>query len=179
MVTTIPERLSLLREQMKKAGIAAYLIPSTDAHQSEYVPECWQRRPWISGFTGSAGDVVVTIDEAGLWADSRYYLQAEDQLSGSGITLFKSGLPGVPKMEEWLVKILDAGDAVGVDPRVIGIRQSDSLAKELAEVVQREQTSQNGYDRQTAGRVPDRHAPEQSGRKAAGRSEAANEHASW
>ena len=133
MVTTIPERLSLLREQMKKAGIAAYLIPSTDAHQSEYVPECWQRRPWISGFTGSAGDVVVTIDEAGLWADSRYYLQAEDQLSGSGITLFKSGLPGVPKMEEWLVKILDAGDAVGVDPRVIGIRQSDSLAKELAE----------------------------------------------
>ena len=102
MATTVPERLTLLREQMRRIGIHAYLIPSTDAHQSEYVPTCWERRPWISGFTGSAGDVVVTLESAGLWTDSRYYLQAEDQLSGSGITLFKSGLPGVPKLEDWI-----------------------------------------------------------------------------
>ena len=71
-MTDIQSRLTALREQMRAHGIHAYLVPSTDAHHSEYVPSCWQRRPWISGFTGSAGDVVVTLESAGLWTDGRY-----------------------------------------------------------------------------------------------------------
>ena len=76
------DKLAALRERMKRHKLAAYLVPSTDAHQSEYVPECWQRRAWLSGFSGSAGDVVVTRDDAGLWTDGRYFLQAAEQLRG-------------------------------------------------------------------------------------------------
>lgn len=130
-MSQIPARLDALREQMKQAGVAAYLIPSTDAHQSEYVPDCWQRRQFISGFLGSAGDVVVTHDQAGLWTDSRYYLQAESQLEGSGITLFKSGLPGVPTIEAWLGDVLEKGETLGVDPRLTGIKSSEKMAEEL------------------------------------------------
>jgi Xaa-Pro aminopeptidase len=133
MASTIPERLTQLREQMQNYGIQAYLIPSTDAHQSEYVPDCWQRRPWISGFTGSAGDVVVTLGGAGLWADSRYYLQAADELEGTGITLFKVGLPNVPTVEEWLATELSSGDTLGVDPRVLSIKSSEKMTTELEE----------------------------------------------
>jgi Xaa-Pro aminopeptidase len=129
---SIPERLTDLRTRMREAGVEAYLIPSTDAHQSEYVPACWQRRQWISGFTGSAGDVLVTLEEAGLWTDSRYYIQAETQLEGSGIALFKSGLPNVPTMETWLARTLNNGDTVGVDPRVTGIKSSETLNRDLA-----------------------------------------------
>ncbi|MBE83822.1 MAG: hypothetical protein CME21_14770 [Gemmatimonadetes bacterium] len=128
---SIPERLKLLREKMLQVGVQAYLIPNTDAHQSEYVPACWQRRPWISGFTGSAGDVVVTLDDAGLWTDSRYFLQAEDQLAGSTISLFKSGLTNVPTKEEWLGKTLEKGDRVGVDPRVVGIKAAREIKETL------------------------------------------------
>jgi Xaa-Pro aminopeptidase len=131
MTSTIPERLDLLRAQMQRVGIHAYLIPSTDAHQSEYVPACWQRRPWISGFTGSAGDVLVTLDSAGLWTDSRYYLQAETQLSGSGITLFRSGLTGVPGIEDWVCEQLNEGMVFGVDPRVMAIKTSQKLTTDL------------------------------------------------
>jgi Xaa-Pro aminopeptidase len=133
MTPMIPERLDVLRAQMRRVGVHAYLVPSTDAHQSEYVPACWQRRQWISGFTGSAGDVLVTLDSAGLWTDSRYYLQAKSQLDLSGITLFKSGLPGVPKMEEWVGEQLQQGHTLGVDPRVMAIKTSIKLTNDLDE----------------------------------------------
>ena len=78
---SILQRLELLRTEMRRANVDIYLVPSIDAHNSEYVPECWQRRPWISGFDGSAGEVMVTLDQAYLWTDGRYFLQAEQQLN--------------------------------------------------------------------------------------------------
>ena len=112
----IKERLSKLRDLMKKYNITVYLIPGVDPHQSEYLPELWKRRHWISGFTGSAGDVVVTLDKAGLWTDSRYFLQAEEQFKGSTIDLFKVGLPETPSIEKWLYDNLTENDVIGFDP---------------------------------------------------------------
>jgi Xaa-Pro aminopeptidase len=129
----IEERITRLRELMKKEGVKAYLVPSTDPHSSEYVPECWQRRKWISGFTGSAGDVVITSDEGGLWTDGRYFIQAEMQLKGSGIRLFGIGKPDVPKMEDWIADELSEGDRIGVDPKVLSMDRARSLAKRLDE----------------------------------------------
>ncbi|MBU1699872.1 MAG: aminopeptidase P family protein [Candidatus Eisenbacteria bacterium] len=128
---SVKKRVQALRQQMKKHNISAYLVPSTDPHQSEYVPECWQRRPWISGFTGSAGDVVVGATEAGLWTDGRYFLQAEDELKGSGIQLYKMGLPGVPQIDEYLARILKKGELLGVDPRTISLERSKGIEKAL------------------------------------------------
>ena len=84
-MSTIIERLALLRKEMKAAGLSAYIIPSSDAHLSEYTPDRFKSRAWISGFNGSAGTVVVTLDKAGLWTDSRYFLQAGEQLKDSSI----------------------------------------------------------------------------------------------
>lgn len=117
---------------MKKEGIHAFLIPSSDPHQNEYVPEFWQRRKFISGFTGSAGDVVITLNTAGLWTDSRYFLQAEKQLDPSLFTLFKIGMPGVPELKEWLKKNLKKGEVLGLDPELITHREYRSLVEELA-----------------------------------------------
>lgn len=116
---------------MAKHKLDAYLIPSTDPHQSEYVPALWQRRAWISGFDGSAGDVVVLKDQAGLWTDSRYFLQAEQQLAGSGIDLYKIGLPGVPEILEFLRDNLKAGQTVGIDPRLHAHQEAMKMQKEL------------------------------------------------
>ncbi len=127
----IAERLQKLRNLMRKEKIQAYVIPSTDAHASEYVPAVWQRRAWISGFDGSAGDVIVTLDKAGLWTDSRYFLQAEAQLKGTGIDLYKIGVPGMPDMLQFLKQELKAGEAVGIDPKVISYRQAARWLKEL------------------------------------------------
>jgi len=110
---TIDERISKLRDLMKDKGVDAFIIPSFDAHQSEYVPEHWKARQWISGFTGSAGTVVVTHKEAGLWTDGRYFLQAENQLKGSEIKLFRMGLPGVPTFIEWVGEVLPPFGKVG------------------------------------------------------------------
>src|SRR6185295_19116067 len=107
---------------MREQNVQAYLIPSTDPHQSEYVPDCWQRRPWISGFTGSMGDVVITSNDAGLWADGRYFLQAEAQLKGTGIRLFRIGQPGVPTLTEFLTQQLNDGRVLGIDPQTVSIR---------------------------------------------------------
>ncbi|NOZ87019.1 MAG: aminopeptidase P family protein [Deltaproteobacteria bacterium] len=117
----IIERLKKLRSLMDTRGLAAYLVPSTDPHQSEYVPHRWRRRAFISGFDGSAGTVVVTLDNAGLWTDSRYFLQAEEQLRDTGITLFKMGEPGVPEIDEWLKEQLGPGDRIGLDPAVYSV----------------------------------------------------------
>lgn len=107
-MSTIIERLALLRKEMKAAGLSAYIIPSSDAHLSEYTPDRFKSRAWISGFNGSAGTVVVTLDKAGLWTDSRYFLQAGEQLKDSSIELFKMGVPGVPTIEGFLASELPA-----------------------------------------------------------------------
>ncbi len=117
---------------MKEEGVAAYYVPSTDPHASEYVAEVWQRRAFISGFSGSAGTVVVTADKAGLWTDSRYFLQAEGQLAGSGIELFRMGDPGVPDIEPWLGTQLKPSQALGLDARVVTAAAFDSLKAGLA-----------------------------------------------
>ncbi len=109
----IKERLSRLRKIMKSEGIDAYIISGCDPHQSEYTAGRWATRRWITGFTGSAGLVVVTMDKAGLWTDSRYYIQAEEELEDTGITLFKTGLSGVPGYLKWIVSALSPGSVVG------------------------------------------------------------------
>lgn len=126
------KRIDQLRGLMKKYKLDAYIIPSTDAHQSEYVPALWQRRAWISGFDGSAGDVVVTKDKAGLWTDSRYFLQAEAQLAGSGIELFKIGQPETVSIHEFLKNELKTGAVVGIDPSLHAHNEALNLQKALA-----------------------------------------------
>lgn len=127
----IKKRLELLRAAMKKNGFAAYLIPSADAHLSEYTPEIWKSRRWISGFTGSAGTVLVTEKEAGLWTDSRYYLQAGQQLEGTGIRLFKDGLPETPSIEQYLTDNLSEGAVVACDGRCYSHEEAAALAAYL------------------------------------------------
>lgn len=115
----IADRLKALREQMKKAGVTAYYIPTSDFHGSEYVGNHFKAREYISGFTGSAGIVVVTENEAGLWTDGRYFLQAEEQLAGSGITLYRHGQEGVPTIHQYLNDHLSSGQVLGCDGRTV------------------------------------------------------------
>ncbi len=114
---------------MERAGVHAIICADADPHQSEYVPERFRTRSWISGFRGSAGVVVVTRDSAGLWTDSRYYLEAEDALSGTPIELFRDGTPGVPGYAEWTASRLNSGDVLAVDPDVISVSLYRSLEK--------------------------------------------------
>ena len=127
-------RLGALRRTMRKHRIDAYFVPNADPHQSEYAPECWERRAWMSGFTGSAGDLLVGKDEAWLWTDGRYFLQAERQLDGSGITLMRQGVTGVPSVEGLLKSTLRKRRRLGVDPRVVTPARARSLAAALADV---------------------------------------------
>ena len=115
MNTDVSLRLEALRSDMASRNITAFIIPGTDPHQSEYYAEHWGCRTWISGFNGSAGTAVVTTDKAGLWTDSRYFLQADEQLARTGFTLFKDGLPETPSIENWLVSVLSDGDTVAID----------------------------------------------------------------
>ena len=115
MKTNIPERIAALREAMKQHKIDAYIIPTSDPHMSEYPADCWKYREWISGFTGSAGTVIITADKAGLWTDSRYFLQASTQLEGTGIELFKMMLPETPTIPEFLTHELKEGQTVGLN----------------------------------------------------------------
>ena len=121
------DKIAALRRLMAERGLAAYLVPSTDPHQSEYVPECWRRRAWASGFNGSAGDLLVTARQAGLWTDGRYFLQAEGQLDGSGVKLFRMGDPGVPTLHAYLAKILKDGDQLGIDPATVSAAEARRL----------------------------------------------------
>ncbi len=127
----ISKRLSALREKMKENELHAWLTPGTDAHQSEYVPALWQRRAWISGFTGSAGDVLITLDSGGLWTDGRYFVQAEQQLAGSGIRLMKMGRSDTPDMVDFLAQRLEEGQSVGIDPRTMSHRQALSFKQKV------------------------------------------------
>jgi len=118
---TVQERLTALRQLMSQNNIDVYLIPSADNHQSEYVGEYFKSRAFITGFTGSAGTAVITMDKAGLWTDGRYFLQAEKELSGSGIELYKMGNPGVPTVDEFLDSVLHENGVLGFDGRVISM----------------------------------------------------------
>ena len=100
--TEINERVRALRTYMQKNGLQAFIFPSTDPHCGEYVPEHWMTRQWISGFNGSAGTAVVTLNDAALWTDSRYFLAAADQLNGTPFCLMKDGLEETPSISEWL-----------------------------------------------------------------------------
>ena len=131
MTGTDSDRLTTLRALMEKYELAAYVVPSADPHQSEYVASCWQRRAFISGFTGSAGTAVVTMDGGGLWTDSRYFLQAEAQLAGTGIELFRMGDAGVPEMEDWLGAVLPEGARVGADPSVFSVGGWKNISNSL------------------------------------------------
>ncbi len=116
---------------MKAQGLAAYILPSADPHQGEYVADHWKSRPWLSGFTGSAGTVVVTADHAGLWTDSRYFIQAEAQLDGSGVTLHKLGVPHTPEHLDWMKENLPSGGKVGLDGRLFSVGQIRRMAKQF------------------------------------------------
>lgn len=125
------KKVEQLRKLMKENKIDAYIITSSDPHLSEYVSEHWKARSWMSGFSGSAGTLVITMKENGLWTDGRYYIQAEKQLEGSNIKLFKQGQTDVPTYIEWLGDTLEEGACVGFDGRVF----AQSSAKEIEEAL--------------------------------------------
>ena len=127
----IVKRISLLREAMKQQGISACIIPGTDPHASEYIAEYWKERQWISGFDGSAGTAVVTLNGAGLWTDSRYFLHAAEQLEGTGIELMKQGLPETLEILPWLASQLKAGEKVGVNAQMFSLNSYSAMKTEL------------------------------------------------
>lgn len=125
----VNEKINLLRNMMKNHGLSAYVIPSSDAHLSEYVATHWQGRAYMSGFTGSAGTLVITLDESGLFTDGRYFIQAENELKGSEVKLFKMAQPGVPTINEYLVSVLNEGDTVGFDGKVLSVATVKEMKK--------------------------------------------------
>lgn len=129
MNTTI--RLSALRDSIKKNGLNAYIIPSNDAHQSEYVADHWKSREWISGFTGSAGTVLVTLEKSGLWTDSRYFLQGEQQLANSEMELYKPKDRFASEYINWLTEQLTEGDTVGIDGNICSLSHFERYEKIL------------------------------------------------
>ena len=128
----IKERIEALRAWMRSQGVAAFITPSNDPHSGEYVPRHWQSREWISGFTGSAGTAVITTKEAALWTDNRYFLQAEEQISGTEYVLMKLGLEDTPSVSEWLSGVLQSGDKVGVDGSCFTIAEFQGLKTSLS-----------------------------------------------
>lgn len=126
------KRLRALRKAMKAAGIDAYVVPATDPHLGEYVPDHWKVIRWLTGFTGSAANVVITKSFAGLWTDSRYFIQAEQQLSGSGFELMKLRIPHTPEYIDWLAVNLKKNSVVGVDGRVYATGLYKQMEKALA-----------------------------------------------
>ena len=115
----VTEKIAVLRNLMQQDGIDYYYIPTNDFHGSEYVADYFKCREYMSGFTGSAGSLLVSATEAGLWTDGRYFLQAEAQLAGSGITLYRMGEPGVPKIFEYIAQHIQPGQCLGFDGRMV------------------------------------------------------------
>ena len=132
MKQSIKERVHALRMTFHPNSIKAFIIPSTDPHLSEYVAPHWMSREWISGFTGSAGTAVILMDKAGLWTDSRYFLQATKELEGSGITLYKEMLPETPSITEFLCQHLKPGESVSIDGKMFSVQQVEQMKEELA-----------------------------------------------
>ena len=128
----IQKRINALRSAMIQKGIDIYIIPTADFHHSEYVGDYFKFREYMTGFTGSAGTAVFTRKKAGLWTAGRYFIQAEQQLAGSGIDLYRSGEPGVPSIEEFLEKELQEGQILGFDGRTISYEEGTSY-RQLAE----------------------------------------------
>ena len=124
-------KVAALRKLMQKHGMDMYYVPSADPHQSEYLPENWKFRSWLSGFTGSAGELLVGMRKAGLWTDGRYFLQADMQLAGSGITLMRMGEPGTPDMVDWVASRLRKGQTLGMDPTVVSVSTAAMFEKRL------------------------------------------------
>ena len=125
----IYERVAALRKIMQRKKVDAYIIPTADFHQSEYVGDYFKCREYMSGFTGSAGTLVITLDKAGLWTDGRYFIQAESQLKGSGITLYRMGEEDVPGIYDFLLEELPDGGCIGFDGRVISAKQGENLER--------------------------------------------------
>jgi len=132
MKAIIQQRLERLRQEMAKSGLDALYISGTDPHQSEYLPDYWQVREFISGFNGSAGFLMITKDAAALWTDSRYFLQATDQLAGTGIDLMKLRVEGTPAPAEWVGNLLPAQSLIGTDAACLSIAQFKTLKQSLA-----------------------------------------------
>ena len=124
-------RIERLREYMKKSGVNACIIPTADPHLNEYIPECYKLRQWLSGFTGSSGTLVVTENESGLWTDGRYYIQAEKELEGTKIKLYKASEKECVKIHAFLQDKLKTGSFVGVDGRLFSKKQLDKIITEL------------------------------------------------
>ena len=137
----IKKRIETLRELMKEQGMDLYLVPTSDFHQSEYVGDHFMARKYMSGFTGSAGVLVVAHNQAGLWTDGRYFIQAEHQLEGSGITLFKMGVEGVPSVEAFITNTIPENGTLGFDGRVVDAR----LGLKLEEIL-KEKNAKIAYD---------------------------------
>ena len=136
---SVNEKIARLRAQMKAHAIDAYYIGTADPHNSEYIAPYYMARAWLSGFTGSAGTAVVTQEKALIWADGRYHIQAEAQLSGSDFELMKQGAPGVPSVEEWLEKSLTPGTRLGADgrllPEAVALRMEEKLSAKKIELL--------------------------------------------
>ena len=128
----IKQRIEKIRDLMKEKMIYAYIVPSSDYHQSEYVGDYFKSREFMSGFTGSAGTLIISMDEAGLWTDGRYFIQAENELKDSGIKLFKMGEEGVPTIEEYLLEKLPKNSTLGFDGRVMSVKEGQSLASKFS-----------------------------------------------
>jgi len=127
MDVQVKDRIAALRHQMNDAGVSAVIIPQTDPHQSEYLASHWQVRRYMSGFTGSAGTLVVTADDALLWTDSRYFIQAAAQLEGTGVCLMKDGLSSTPSIEDYLISHLGNGAVIGVDGMLFSALEADRM----------------------------------------------------
>lgn len=127
------DKLLMLRDLLKRENIQFVIVPTSDPHLSEYVADHWKCREWLSGFTGSAGTIVVAEQEAGLWTDSRYFLQAEEQLAHSGIELFREGLPETPSLIEWIGQKAKSGDTVGIDGERFSVGEVENLRQTLGE----------------------------------------------
>lgn len=118
---------------MQSKSISAYITYSTDPHSGEYVPAHWESRKWITGFTGSAGTAVITSDDGGLWTDSRYFIQAEEQLTDTGLKLFKERMPETPSIPQWLCRVLKKGERVGIDGYTTPLQTVNELKNELSD----------------------------------------------
>lgn len=131
--TDYKARVDALRRWLRGEGLNAYVVPTLDPHNSEYLPFRWQTREWLTGFTGSAGLAVVTLEKAALWTDSRYFLQAEEQLAGTGIELMREGTADTPEPARWLEEQLQDGDAVGYCGECMSKELFDSLFADLSD----------------------------------------------
>ena len=131
--SVIKDRLLRLRKKMAEEGIDYYMMPTSDFHNSEYSADFFKVREYFCGFDGSNGTLVVSADEAGMWTDGRYFIQAENQMKGTGVILFRMLEPGVPTITQYLCKNMKEGQVLGFDGRVVSTSIGENLEKKLAE----------------------------------------------